>query len=207
MHVAQSLDGKISLPGDRVLLSSPEGLAVAHRARAANQAVLIGSVTARLDDPRLTVRECDGPQPRRVVLASSLDVRPSLRLFQSGPGVLIIGAEERASPQAVRDLEGTGAAVRLVPASKEGLVSLCEALAAIVAWGVERLLVEGGARVLTAFLRERLIDEATLEITPRWLGAAGLSAIGDLGHGDIRLLDPQVQRAGESVIVRGRLAY
>jgi riboflavin-specific deaminase-like protein len=207
IHVAQSLDGRISLPGERVILSSPEGLAIAHRARAKNDAVLVGSGTARVDDPRLTVRECDGLQPKRVVLASSLDVSPSLRLMAAGPGVLLIGVEGKVAKDALRRMEDAGAEVRLVGASSGGLVSLHHALAAIHAWGIRRLLVEGGARVLTSFLRERLVDEATIEVAPRVLGATGLSAIGDIGAGNLELTDLEVERAGRSVILRGRLAY
>jgi riboflavin-specific deaminase-like protein len=207
IHVAQSLDGRISLPGERVVLSSREGLEVAHRARAENEAVLVGSGTARVDDPRLTVRECDGPQPRRIVLSSSVDLSPKLRLMESGPGVLVIGVEGRVDKDGLRRIEDAGAEVRLVGASSEGLVSLPQALAAIRAWGIQRLLVEGGARVLTSFLREKLVDEATIEVAPRFFGAAGLIAIGDIGASNVTLTDLEVERAGPSVIVRGRLAY
>ncbi len=207
IHVAQSLDGRISLPGERVLLSSREGLAVAHRARAENEAVLVGSKTARMDDPRLTVRECEGRQPRRIVLASSIDLSPSLRLMESGPGVLVIGVEGRVDKQALSRVRDAGAEVRLVGASSEGLVSLPQALAAIHAWGIRRLLVEGGARILTSFLRERLVDEATIEVAPRFFGEPGLIAIGDIGAGKVELTNLEVERAGQSVILRGRLAY
>jgi riboflavin biosynthesis pyrimidine reductase len=84
-------------------------------------------------------------------------------------------------------------------------------LAVILTWGIERLLVEGGARVLSSFLRHRLADEATIEIVPRLLGAPALVAVGAIGvdslDHSIRLEDARTERAGASIVVRGRLAY
>lgn len=211
IHVAQSLDGKIALPGARAVLSSQEGWQAAHRARAEHDAVLVGSETVRADDPRLTVRECKGPDPRRIVLSSKLDIPISARLFSSSSAaVLLIGVEGRATKEAIARMRSTGAEVRLVRERADGLVSLPEALASIRAWGVERLLIEGGAKVLTSFLKERLVDEAAVEVVPRIFGENGLAVLGDIGvtHGEnvLQLSDVHFDRAGQSVIVRGRFA-
>ncbi|HEY4015619.1 MAG TPA: RibD family protein [Polyangiaceae bacterium] len=211
LHFAQSLDGRIGLPGVRTPLSSHEGVLLAHRARAEHDAVLVGRATVTVDDPRLAAVGHEGRQPKRVVLASTLDVRVGARVLQGGPGTLVVGVEGRASAAAQARLEAEGATVKLVAADDGGLVSLPAALAAIRAWGVERLLVEGGARVLSAFLRGRLADEATVEIAPRLLGAPAVAAVGEVGvvriEHAITIDEPTVERAGASVVVRGRLVY
>jgi riboflavin-specific deaminase-like protein len=211
LHFAQSLDGRIALPGVRTPLSSHEGVLLAHRARAEHDAVLVGRATVAIDDPRLAAVGHETRQPRRIVLASTLDVRAGARVLQGGPGTLVVGVEGRASDAARSRLEGEGATVKLVAAGEGGLVSLPAALAAIRAWGVERLLVEGGSRVLSSFLRGRLADEATVEIVPRFLGAPAVPAVGEVGvvrlEHAITIEDPTIERAGESVIVRGRLVY
>jgi riboflavin-specific deaminase-like protein len=211
LHFAQSLDGRIALAGARALLSSREGVELAHRARAEHDAVLVGSATVRIDDPELTVRACSGPHPRRVVLASALDVAASARVLASGRGVTVVGVLGRASDEAKARLVSAGVDVCLVPAGADGLVSLAAALVELRARGIERLLVEGGARVLTAFLRDRLADDATIEIAPRFLGAPGVCALGPIGieHADhgLALSEIEVDRLGPSVVVRGRLAY
>jgi riboflavin-specific deaminase-like protein len=210
MHVAQSLDGKIALPGARTDLSSEEGWCAAHRARAEHDGVLVGSETVRLDDPKLTVRKWTGSDPRRIVLASRLEVPLQARLFTSSAApVLVIGVAGRASERDVARVRETGAEVRLVDGDAAGLVSLVSALAVIREWGVQRLLIEGGARVLTSFLREGLLDEASIEIVPRVFGAQGVALVGDLaGAAQLpRLADVQFDRAGTSVIVRGRFVH
>jgi riboflavin-specific deaminase-like protein len=211
LHFAQSLDGRIALAQTRTPLSSQAGLALAHRARAEHDAVLVGRTTVRVDDPRLTANGHEGRQPRRIVLASSLDVPSAARVFHRSPGTLVVGVEGRASPEARARLAGVGAEVRLVAAGEDGLVSLPAALRVIRGWGVERLLVEGGARVLSSFLRGHLADEATIEIVPRLLGAPAVSALAEIGVDAIEravgVVDPQVERADGSIVVRGRLAY
>jgi riboflavin-specific deaminase-like protein len=211
LHFAQSLDGRIAFPGARTPLSSRAGLELAHRARAEHDAVLVGSATVKVDDPQLAVVACEGRQPRRIVLASSLDVPPGARVLVGGPGTLVVGVEGRAPAEACARLANAGVQVRLVAGGEDGLVSLAEALAAIQSWGVERLLVEGGARVLSSFFRSRLADEATIEITPRVLGSPAVAAVGAIGvdalERAVRLEDTRVERAGTSIVVRGRLAY
>jgi riboflavin-specific deaminase-like protein len=210
LHFAQTLDGRIALTGRRTPLSSRAGFELAHRARAESDAVLVGRATVDVDDPRLAVSD-DRRQPRRIVLASTLAIAPTARVLQGGPGTLVVGVEGRASAAARDRLVAAGAEVRLVGADADGLVSLHEALAVIVAWGVERLLVEGGARVLSSFLRHRLADEATIEIVPRMLGAGALVAIGEIGvtglDQAVVLAETRVERADDSIVVRGRFAY
>jgi riboflavin-specific deaminase-like protein len=209
LHFAQTLDGRIALLGRRTALSSRAGFALAHRARSENDAVLVGRATVDIDDPLLAVAD-SARQPRRIVLASTLAIAPDARVLQGGPGTLVIGVAGRASMAARARLVAAGAEVRLVNAADDGLVSLPEALAVIRQWGVERLLVEGGARVLSSFLRHRLADEATIEIVPRMLGAGALIAIGEIGvtalDQAVALEETRVERADDSIVVRGRFA-
>jgi riboflavin-specific deaminase-like protein len=211
LHFAQTLDGRIGLRGVRTPLSSAAGFALAHRARAENDAVLVGRATVQIDDPRLAVAAPGSRQPRRIVLASALEISPDARVLVGGPGTLVIGVQGRPSAAVRARIVATGAEVCLVPAGDDGLVSLAHALALIREWGVERLLVEGGSRVLSSFLRHRLADEATIEIVPRLLGGDGLTAFDSigvtaLGHA-VALEDARVERAESSIVVRGRLAY
>ncbi|XXX73465.1 RibD family protein [Sorangium sp. So ce134] len=234
LHFAQTLDGRIAAPNERVALSTPAGIEHAHRARAEHDAVLVGIRTVVIDDPLLTVRACEGPQPMRVVLASALGVPEGARLLQSsgagtssrtsassrngtcrgqpaGGRVVVIGAVGRALDSTRARLEERGAEVIVVPANDDGRVSLPHALAELHARGVRRLLVEGGGAVLTSFLRGRLADRAEVEIAPRLLGDTAIPAVGTLGEAPlasaIDLREPAVELLGGNVLLRGEVAY
>ncbi|WP_437478250.1 RibD family protein [Sorangium sp. So ce1014] len=218
LHFAQTLDGRIATPNKRVEISTPAGLEHAHRARAEHDAVLVGIRTVVIDDPLLTVRLCEGPQPMRVVLASALGVPEGARLLRSssrgqpaGGRVLVIGAAGRALDAARARLEERGAEVVVVPADDHDRVSLPHALAELHARGVRRLLVEGGGAVLTSFLRARLADRAEVEIAPRLLGDTAIPAVGALGEASlvsaIDLRETALELLGSNLLLRGKVAY
>lgn len=210
MHFAQSLDGRIAYapPSDRLLLSSPEGFALAHRLRAEHDAVLVGIRTVLRDDPRLTVRACRGPQPRRVVLDSALRIPERARLLDGESGrALVCGARGRADDAAASRLRARGVDVCVLPASSDGRVSLRALLCALAERNVRRLLVEGGATVISSFVRERIVDRLSVEIAPTLLGPRALAAFEGLAGGAVRLDDVRVERLGTSVLVQGQVAY
>jgi riboflavin-specific deaminase-like protein len=216
VHFAQSLDGKIGLgpKSERAILSSEEGVVCAHQARSAHDAVLVGIETVLHDDPQLTVRGVQPAQPLRVVLDSELRLPLGSRLLAPAAGagkVVVFGCAERASPGRRRELEGAGAEVLLTSAERSGRVALLEALELLAARGVKRLLVEGGAKVLTSFLEAGLAQRAEIEIAPLWLGAPATPSLGELGVGHLgralRLERIEVERLGQSVLLRGDIVY
>lgn len=216
IHVAQSLDGRLGIEGSTTLLSTPEGRAYAHAARAAHDAVLVGSSTVRIDDPRLTVRAAKGADPLRVVLSSTLAVPRNARVLagphsSTRPRTLVIGAEGVAKDDERRALEAAGVAVAIAPKSSDGRVSIEGALAILAERGVQRLLVEGGGKVVTSFLSAHAVDAMSVEISVRMLGAPGTPMLGPLGIDTIgeapALANVVVERLGSNVLVRGDVVH
>lgn len=72
MKVAATLDGRTAAcDGSSQWITGPDARRRVHELRADSQAVCTGAGTVRADDPMLTVRHVDGPDPRRVVLGSA----------------------------------------------------------------------------------------------------------------------------------------
>ena len=69
LKLAASLDGRTAAP-DRTSrwITGPEARADAHRLRAESDSIVVGAGTVRDDDPTLTARDADGPDPERIVL-------------------------------------------------------------------------------------------------------------------------------------------
>jgi 5-amino-6-(5-phosphoribosylamino)uracil reductase/diaminohydroxyphosphoribosylaminopyrimidine deaminase/5-amino-6-(5-phosphoribosylamino)uracil reductase len=211
VHLAQSLDGRVALDGTCTLLSTASGRACAHAARAAHDAVLVGASTVRIDNPRLTVRDAPGNDPLRVVLASTLALPRGAHALAGGGKALVIGAEGRALDEERAVLEAAGVDVDVVARDPDGRVDVEAALDVLAARGIERLLVEGGAKVVTSFFRARRVDRLSIEIAMRLLGAPGTAMLGSLGVGALEqapsLTNVSVERLGDNVLVRGDVVY
>jgi len=173
---AQSLDGCIAAqPGRPTALSGAASLRLTHALRARHDAILVGIGTLLADDPRLDVRLVEGRSPRPIIVDSRLSCPATARLFRLGGQRALIASTERLDERRKADLQAQGVEIWPLPAWANGWVDLAALLDRLAASGVRRLMVEGGARVLTSFLRAGLVDYAVVTQAPRWLG--GLPAI------------------------------
>lgn len=69
VKLAATLDGRLAAPdGTSKWITGPAARVDVHRLRAEADAILVGAGTVRADDPELTVRDADGPDPERIVL-------------------------------------------------------------------------------------------------------------------------------------------
>ncbi len=159
LHIAQTLDSRIAASdGTSQWISSPESLADNHALRSRIDAILVGTQTVLVDNPRLTARngagDAIGKQPLRAVMG-----------YRDIPaGAAIHGDDGNVLHLATRD-------------PREALDQLFDA-------GVRHLMVEGGARVLSAFLSAGLVDELIIYLAPTLLGS-GTPALDGLGIGTL----------------------
>jgi diaminohydroxyphosphoribosylaminopyrimidine deaminase/5-amino-6-(5-phosphoribosylamino)uracil reductase len=104
LKLAASVDGRTAAPdGSSQWITGDEARADAHRLRAESDAVIVGAGTVRADDPALTVRHVDGPDPLRVVLGKApadAKVHPALEL-DGEPGDVLDELGRRGVLQAV----------------------------------------------------------------------------------------------------------
>jgi 3,4-dihydroxy 2-butanone 4-phosphate synthase/GTP cyclohydrolase II len=205
---AQSVDGSIALePGRPFPLSGPESMRLTHALRAAHDGILIGIGTLLADDPRLTVRLVAGRSPQPVVVDSSLRTPPGARLFNGVPPRPALIAATDAADQARRaGLEARGAKVLQVPAWENGWVDLPALMGRLSAQGIGHLMVEGGARIITSFLRARLVDYAVVTVTPRFLG--GMPALTADERGSLPSMQSwAAHRVGDDLVLSGELRW
>jgi riboflavin-specific deaminase-like protein len=212
LSYAQTLDGRLATStGSSQWISAPESLRFSHELRVKHDAIMVGAGTVCKDDPRLTVRLVAGRDPLRVVVDSTLrtPLTAAVLTEEAAPGT-VFAVTDRA-PAARRDeVRALGATVLSLPAESGGRVDLVALLAALHERGIRSLLVEGGAEMITALLRARLVDRLVVCVAPKILGA-GIEAVGDLGIRELArnliITDTLVSSYGVDLILDGRVEY
>lgn len=178
---AQSLDGRIATAtGDSRWISGPLALRLAHRLRAEHDAIMVGIGTVLADDPQLTVRMAKGRDPLRVVVDSQLRVPLQARVLAEGAAArTLVATTATADKNRAREIRKLGAEVVRLPRASGG-VNLTRLLKELRRRGVESVLVEGGAGIISSLLAARAVDRLVVVIAPRIIGQ-GIEAVGDLG--------------------------
>jgi diaminohydroxyphosphoribosylaminopyrimidine deaminase/5-amino-6-(5-phosphoribosylamino)uracil reductase len=176
---AQSLDGRAAAAdGTSQWITGPEARADVHRRRAEADAIVVGTGTLLADDPALTARRSDGS------------------LYDTQPRPVVIGSAEVP----------TDAAVRRHPIDPLFFSTrdLDTVLADLRERGVQRVFVEGGPTLASAFVRAGLADEMLVYVAPVLLGGDRL-ALGDIGVSTIadahRLRAASVTPLGDDLLV------
>lgn len=155
LHIAQTLDARIAAEdGTSQWISSPESLADNHGIRGRIDAILVGTQTVLVDNPRLTAREPSGdPAPKQPVRA-------------------VMGLRGIPDDAAIHGDDGL--AVHLPTRNPR------EALTLLYKAGIRHVMVEGGSRILSSFLSAGLVDELIVYLAPTLLGS-GTPALNGLG--------------------------
>ena len=180
VHYAQTIDGRIaSRTGDSRYVSGDGSLRLAHELRAVHDAVLVGIGTVLADDPQLTVRLVPGASPVRVVVDSQLRIPLDANVLTMKGARTIVATTALAPEERAAAIRARGADVLRVKADADGHVDLKDLLARLRDEGIRSLLVEGGRGIITAVLRDHLVDRLTVCIAPKVIGE-GIAAVGDL---------------------------
>lgn len=211
---AQSLDGKLAYAQqteEQRWISNELSRKDAHKMRRRVGAILVGINTVLADDPMLTPRPSKGKKPLRVVLDNALRIPLKSRILRTVKTcpVLICTQQAALGAQAKHAERIAKRGAEMFSGSDNAQPSHLHALLEELSRrGVQQVLVEGGPKVLTSFLREGLADEICVYIAPRILAASGRAYIGEpmteLLTG-IGLEHVEIKTFAEDVRISGRL--
>lgn len=194
LKLAMGLDGRITREAGQ-WITGMASKKVSHSLRAQTDAILVGVETVITDDPLLTTRLVKGKDPIRVILDSG--ARVPLKAKVVGPKA-IIATTKRAPHNKIEELEKRGLKV-LILKEKEGMVDLGDLLERLGRLGIASILVEGGGRVASSFLKEGLVDKVLFFISPKILGERGMGLSLPL----VEFRDTSYRRVGEDILFTG----
>ncbi|MES0044492.1 bifunctional diaminohydroxyphosphoribosylaminopyrimidine deaminase/5-amino-6-(5-phosphoribosylamino)uracil reductase RibD [Mesorhizobium sp. M0091] len=185
LKLALSSDGKIGRHGaGQVAITGDVARREVYLMRAEADGILVGIGTALEDDPALTVRlpGLENRSPARIVLDRQIRLPEASKLVSGIDRVpLYIAASLEADPLRRSVLERAG--VRFIGTeTHEGGIALPELLEDLGALGMASVLVEGGAKVASAFLAEGLVDRIVLFQGPEAIGEGGIASPIDANH-------------------------
>lgn len=187
LKLAASLDGRIATAsGESQWITGPAARAMVHLMRARHDAVLIGSGTARADDPLLTVRGLGVVrQPVRIVAARGLDLPLGGQLAQTARQVPLWLLHGASAPKDRRaHWQDAGAKLIEVPEASQGL-DMTVALGLLGQAGLTRVFCEGGGQLAAALVQQDLADDLALFSAGLLLGGGARAAIGALADGGL----------------------
>ena len=202
---AQSLDGKTATAsGDSKWITDEKARTKAHETRAAHDAVLAGINTVIQDNPLLNVRlqgKSDMPQnsaekqraqPKAVILDSLARIPLSSRLVQERSDEIIVytmktehlfnltDSELKDFRNRTGRLKDLGVKIREVPMESRSGLCIRSVLKDLMDLKITSVMVEGGSKVTTSFLKRGFYDFLTIYIAPILIGGDG-RGIGRLG--------------------------
>ena len=186
INSAMSLDGKLStIERKQVKISNKEDFARVDALRASSDAVMVGSNTVAIDDPKLTVKSGElrkerlsrglPENPAKIMVGSVKSVPLDCDFLDYGNGEKIIFTtekEEKAKIEALRKK------AKVYVMGKEK-VNICEMVDILSGFGMKRIMVEGGGTLNYEMLEASVVDEIYVAIGPKIFGGKEAPTLAD----------------------------
>lgn len=167
---AQTADGFISrnpLPKHKEdnWITGSEAKKLVHLWRSQEQSIMVGTNTAKVDNPELTTRLVNGHNPIRIVIDQHLSLSTELNLFNSAAKTTVFTAlkKENTSHLFYQTIDFTQ---DIIP----------QILNHLFLEKISSVIIEGGTQLLQSFIDKELWDEARIFVNPNLNFVSGLKA-------------------------------
>jgi len=130
-----------------------------HLWRSQEQAIMVGTHTVIMDNPKLTTRKTAGPSPTRVILDRTLRVPTSSNVFDKSAHTIVFTEQKT----------GGNHGAEYIPVNFDGTL-LTNMLTELYKKNIQSVIIEGGEKLLKSFIDKDLWDEAKVFYSSRTLG-------------------------------------
>jgi len=183
MKMAVTVDGKIADSGyNSKWITSVESRSLVHELRSYYDAVLVGIKTVKADNPRLDVRLVEGRNPKRIVIDSKLEINTEYKIIKANLDnnvIVITSRKNKTKKHKLEKLYQNGVEI-VFARDKGGKIDIADALKKLGEKKIISVLVEGGGKIFSSFIKQKLEDEILIFIGPKILGN-GISLAEGLG--------------------------
>jgi len=131
-------------------MTSSESKKLVHKWRAEEEAILIGRITAKKDNPSLTVREVAGSNPIRIIIDKNLTLSGDLNLFNSDAKTIIFNSLKSEE-------NGTNQFIKI-----DFNYLIEKILKELHKQNIQSVKIEGGSITLQSFIDSNIWDEARI---------------------------------------------
>ncbi len=180
INLAMSADGKIStVTRQQIRISGEEDFDRVDALKAECDAIMVGVGTVLADDPSLTVKsearranrtkEGRDENPLRIVVDSKAKTPVDAEILNKGEGARVIAVSEQAI---VEDIGKLGDKADIIVCGTDE-VDLKKLLYLLWQRGINRLMVEGGARLNWSLISQDLVDELYIYVGNLIIGGGG----------------------------------
>jgi len=165
---AITLDGKLATrTGDSKLSTKRDKIRV-YKLRSKVDAIIIGKNTADIDDPLLSIHNIKGKNPIRIILDSNGTLDTNSRIIKTCSKIpTIIAVSKKAKPKNLEKLKKFPLTVLVCGNDKINIKNLLKILKQKK---IKNVLLEGGGITNWTFVKENLIDDIIITITPYLVG-------------------------------------
>jgi len=156
---AESKDGfidknrKPNEPIEPIWITNKLSKKLVHKWRTEETAFMIGTNTAQLDNPQLTVREWNGKNPIRIVLDRNLKLNKNLKIFDKSAITYVFNTVINETKDNIYYIK--------VDFCKDLLKEIMNIL---YKKEIQSIVVEGGSKLLNSFIKNNLWNEARIFI-------------------------------------------
>jgi len=173
LKLASSLDGKISFrKGQKSKITNNMSGTFLHILRSEVDAILVGSNTVRVDDCILSSRieNLINFSPIRIVLNKNLDLNLNLRVFKNCKKTRTIIFSQEVSQKKINLYKKKNVEIISLKKDKYHLKYILQKIAKL---GISDLLIEGGAKIFSSFIKNNFYDQVLIFRSNFFVGPSG----------------------------------
>jgi diaminohydroxyphosphoribosylaminopyrimidine deaminase/5-amino-6-(5-phosphoribosylamino)uracil reductase len=194
LKLAATLDGRTATGrGESRWITGAAARTLVHRWRDQMDAVMVGAQTVIADDPELTCRRRGGRNPLRVVVDGRLRIAPEARVLTNDLAAGTLVATTVASGNKLLKMRQNGVQIESFSGAGGGRLRLAALMRRLARRGVSSVLLEGGADLAAAALREGVVHRLACFLAPTLIGGDGRPMLAELG----------VDKLADAIVLQG----